>query len=379
MVRLLRRARGEAPSTTTVEEPSRTDDAGGPSTWQPEGADRYFARAQHPHASVEFRGKFEGLWTDRADALEIVARRRRAGQLDDDDAQRFVHWIEHGYVILPGAVSNAECDAVGSDLRRAFEHGDERLHVFAPGEQSGSPLTAGLEMDGMRVNDIYVYFDSAREALFNDAVLSFLSIAFDAAPLLIQSLTFEHGSQQGFHQDTAYVVIDPPLALAATWLALEDVKEGSGELMYLDGSHRLADHLFSSAYKSWHLPRDGFAGHDHYCAGLIERSAAANLEERRLLARKGDVLIWSADLAHGGSPVVHAELDQAIAGRALLSGMGGTQVLRPTSGSEGPCPVSRCVLRKHALPGDVVTADCSDKRHHVPTSPRLKWRRHSSS
>jgi ectoine hydroxylase-related dioxygenase (phytanoyl-CoA dioxygenase family) len=158
-------------------------------------------------------------------------------------------------------------------------------------------------MDLMRVTDIYVYFESARQALFNDAVLRFLRVAFDAPPLLIQSLTFEHGSQQGFHQDTAYVVIDPPLALAATWLALEDVSEGSGELMYLDGSHRLADHLFSGAYKSWHVPRDGVTQHDEYSAGLIDRSAAAHLEERRLLARKGDVLIWSADLAHGGSPV----------------------------------------------------------------------------
>ena len=294
MVRLVRRARTAAPSTVIAD------------SWQPEGADRYLARAQHPHASTEFRGKFEGLWTDRVDALEIVARRRRAGQLDDHDVQRFVHWIEHGYVILPGGVSDAVCDAVRSDLRGAFEHGDERLHVFAPGEEIGRPLTAGTEMDRMRVTDIYVYLESAREALFNDAVLRFLRVAFDAPPLLIQSLTFEHGSQQGFHQDTAYVVIDPPLAFAATWLALEDVEAGSGELMYLDGSHRLADHLFSGAYKSWHPPRDGVEAHEQYSAGLIERSAAANLAERRFLARQGDVLIWSADLAHGGSPVVQA-------------------------------------------------------------------------
>ena len=64
------------------------------------------------------------------------------------------------------------------------------------------------------------------------------------------------------HRDTAYVVVDPPLALAACWIALEDVRPGSGELMYYDGSHRMDDHLFSGRYKCWHPDRDGVDQHE---------------------------------------------------------------------------------------------------------------------
>jgi ectoine hydroxylase-related dioxygenase (phytanoyl-CoA dioxygenase family) len=94
--------------------------------------------------------------------------------------------------------------------------------------------------------------------------------------------------------------------LAASWTALEDIEEGSGELTYFDQSHRLPDHLFSGAYKCWHPDRDGVEAHDRYLAELVTRSQQAGLEQKRLLARKGDVLIWSADLAHGGAPVERA-------------------------------------------------------------------------
>ena len=73
---------------------------------------------------------------------------------------------------------------------------------------------------------------------------------FDDSPLLFQSLSFEKGSQQGMHQDTAYIVVDSPLELAASWIALQDVEPGSGELMYYEGSHRLPEYLSSVASSS---------------------------------------------------------------------------------------------------------------------------------
>jgi ectoine hydroxylase-related dioxygenase (phytanoyl-CoA dioxygenase family) len=267
------------------------------------GFDGLLPQAQPEGAAARYRGMFEGLWTDRIDARSVIERRRRAGQLTDEEVALIEFWIEHGYVVLPSAVAEETCEAIKADLRRAFAEGDERLHVLAPGEHFGRPLTPGSDMKGRRVNDIYVYLDSARDALFADRVVRFLSLIFDAPPLLLQSLTFESGSQQGFHQDTAYVVIDPPLALAASWTALEDIEGGTGELMYFDQSHRLPDHLFSGAYKCWHPERDGAEAHDQYLAGLVTRSEQAGLERKYLLARKGDVLIWSADLAHGGAKV----------------------------------------------------------------------------
>jgi len=197
--------------------------------------------AQEPQAHVVYHGRFEGLWTDRADAALVIERRRRAGQLKIADVELLEHWIEHGYVILRGAVASDVCEDVKADLRRAFENGDPRLHAIKPGEHFGTPLEPGTLQARMRVNDIYVYYEPARRALFAEPIVRFLHIVMSGSPTLLQSLTFEQGSQQGVHRDTAYVV-DPPLALAASWIVLEDVKPGSGELTYYDGSHRMGDH-----------------------------------------------------------------------------------------------------------------------------------------
>jgi phytanoyl-CoA hydroxylase len=299
VVKLFRRGGDVAP----VQEPTA---AQAPSA--PDELDALLPQAQFPAAALPFRGHFEGLWTDRLDAEDLIRRRLRSGQITDSEASQLEHWVEKGYVILPGAVSADVCEQIKSDLARAFAEGDERLRVLNPGEHFGQPLQAGTDMRRRRVQDIYVYFESARKALFSERIARFLSIIFDAPPLLLQSLTFDSGSRQGVHQDTAYVVIDPPLALAASWTALEDVRPGSGELVYYEGSHRLPDFLFSGAYKCWHPERDGSEQHDEYANGLNERAAQAGLELKRLLIERGDTLIWSGDLAHGGGEVVEESL-----------------------------------------------------------------------
>ena len=54
------------------------------------------------------------------------------------------------------------------------------------------------------------------------------------------------------HQDTAYVVVQKsPLSLAASWIAMEDIQEESGELQYYEGSHRIPDFTFNDTSKSW--------------------------------------------------------------------------------------------------------------------------------
>jgi phytanoyl-CoA hydroxylase len=300
--------RETATATAAVEDPQRERQL------TQEELDSLLPRAQFERASAEYRGQFEGLWTDRRDVTEVIARRVRSGDLSEADSDLLRHWVEHGYVVLEGAVPPDVCDRLQDDLSRAFANGDDRLRVLKPGEHFGEPLQAGTDMRGMRVNDVYVHFESAREALFADRIVQFLRLVFDSSPMLLQSLSFESGSGQGVHQDTAYVVIDPPLALAASWIALEDIQEGSGELVYYDGSHRLPDFLFSDAYKCWHPERDGGEAHNRYLNELVERSEAQGLPLKRLLARRGDVLIWSADLAHGGGAVT----DQSLSRRSLV-------------------------------------------------------------
>lgn len=198
------------------------------------------------------------------------------------------------------------------------QNGDERIVVFTGGGETQARLAAGTATGGMRAVDVYAYYESARRALFSDRIVEFLRAIFNDSPLLFQSLTFERGSQQPLHQDTGFVVVSSPLEFAASWIALEDIQPGSGELTFIDGSHRLSEYLFSGKYKHWNAKRDGDQQHADWHDQLHANATRLGLEQKTFLASKGDVLIWAADLAHGGSAVTDPSLTSQELGRPLL-------------------------------------------------------------
>ncbi|MFN2624275.1 MAG: phytanoyl-CoA dioxygenase family protein, partial [Chthoniobacterales bacterium] len=91
--------------------------------------------------------------------------------------------------------------------------------------------------------------DPIRDLIFAPKVLSFLHLIFERRVLASQSLGFWRGSAQEGHQDSAYVNYSLPMQFAASWIALEDVQEGAGELFYHVGSHRMAEHLYRGKFK----------------------------------------------------------------------------------------------------------------------------------
>lgn len=255
-----------------------------------------------------FYSRFGGLWTDRDDAANEVERRRDAGLISDQEAEVVRGWMANGYAILPEAVPIEDCDALGDEIEHAWRMGAQDLLTQPPGEHGTRPPTPDTPPDRMRIVDVYAARPAALKVLLAPRIERFLTLIFDAAPLLFQGLTFECGSEQGIHQDSAYVVVDSPMELVASWTALEDVRSGSGELQYYEGSHRLPEFLFSGEHKSWDRDRDGMAQHDEWARHLHEDSQRFEFPLRTFRPQKGDTLIWSADLAHGGAAVTDRSL-----------------------------------------------------------------------
>jgi phytanoyl-CoA hydroxylase len=75
------------------------------------------------------------------------------------------------------------------------------------------------------------------------------------------------------------------MEMAACWIALEDIRPGSGELMYVPGSHRLPDWTFGEGRKHWNPSEDGNDTHVQWARSLDRFGAERGVE--RFLARKG--------------------------------------------------------------------------------------------
>ena len=122
-------------------------------------------------------------------------------------------------------------------------------------------------------------------------------------PKLLQTIASHKGSQQGVHSDSIHMTTYPLGYLTAAWIAFEDIHPDSGPLVYYPGSHKLP-YLFSKDVNITEadFKREGYAPyHARYEPRIQELIATHQIEPHYFHARKGDVLIWHANLLHGGS------------------------------------------------------------------------------
>lgn len=267
---------------------------------------RFLSRFALRRKRAGYFSQFGGLWTDRKDAKALLQRKIAEGVIRPDEVELLHHWMREGFVILPGAVPSELIDRINAEVETVWGTLDPRFRVEIGGDVSS--LDPTLRGRCAKLLDLYVYSRVAREAAFAPALRRFLTVVFERDPLLFQSLSFEKGSEQPIHQDTAFVVTNSPMEFAAAWISLEDIQPGSGELGYYPGSHRLSEHLFPGGTRNWHRERHGEPMLFEYLNGLHERAAKMGLTLQHFRPRKGDVLIWSADLAHGGSPIQNIAL-----------------------------------------------------------------------
>ena len=184
-----------------------------------------------------------------------------------------------------------------------------RFECPAVGGYRPVPWDPAVKTSPAKALDLHWLSQPIRDLVFAGPLREFLELIFERRALASQSLTFLRGSSQGYHQDTVYVPFSLPTQFAASWVALEDVTPGGGELTYFPGSHRVPEYLYGDRFKTlWDaqrmLRRNSLREEmADYSEKLEGRSRMAGLSPKSFMAKKGDVLLWHADLAHGGLPI----------------------------------------------------------------------------
>jgi phytanoyl-CoA hydroxylase len=246
------------------------------------------------------------MWFDQVDAQDELNRRLDNGLITDKEFQLLNRFIHDGYVILPDKIPATIIDDINTDFNNAHLHREKIL--LRKGGEYTHPGALGIVGRRKRVIDFYVPSRAALAAVLAQPVTRFLSLLYSEAPLAFQALLFQYGSQQAMHQDPAYVVTDNPSALTASWIALEDIKEGSGELTYYKGSHRGIDVSFAGGKKVWARNVDHQEANLDYMDTLVQTCEILHLEKQTFVPEKGEILIWHSALVHGGGPIKHREL-----------------------------------------------------------------------
>ena len=276
-------------------------------------------KAARPTDAAAMPSPFGGLWPDLPNAEDIIQGKLETGQITRRQADRLRCWVRDGYVILEGAIPPSTVDKAALDLDRAYAGGFPELkfecHTIAPEHITWQPE---MNPHPAKALDIHHFSAPIRDLMFADAISDFLGLIFDAKAFASQTLGFLRGSAQEGHQDSAYVAYTIPRQFAASWVALEDVTIGAGELFYYPGSHRFPEFTYKSSYKSVYEAQR-ITGDtalqvqvEHHVKSLEEHATRLGIAKTAFPAKKGDVLIWHADLVHGGNPVSQATTRKSI-------------------------------------------------------------------
>lgn len=164
----------------------------------------------------------------------------------------------------------------------------------------------GRSADGVvyhagRIQDAWRNDEDVAAIANNPQVLALLSKLYQRQAFPFQTLNFRQGTQQALHTDAVHFSSVPPRFMCGVWLALEDIAADAGPLHYIAGSHRWP--MLDNAM----LGRRGFGGDLGSAQAPYQQVwdtmiAQQDVKPQVLLARKGQALIWCANLLHGGSP-----------------------------------------------------------------------------
>lgn len=200
--------------------------------------------------------------------------------------QSLLAYPEDGYAVLKGWLSPDEVDKANAEVQRLLDDQAVRFRY------SNKKLMFAIHHSD--------YLRRIGEHPHLQAILNYL---LNGEARLFQSINFVHeGSEQKTHSDSVHMTTYPLGGLLGVWIALEDMTPENGPLHYYPGSHKLP-YLLNEAYGNkgtrWKIGNQPYTAYE---AMMEKKIREWGLEKQIFEAKAGDVLIWHANLLHGGEP-----------------------------------------------------------------------------
>jgi ectoine hydroxylase len=241
-------------------------------------------------SSKNFPDKESRAWLDRGNSRDLVPGKAGFDRFSADCQQQLLSWSDKGYMILERWFDEAEADGIQAEIEALV-----RRHKLHPAQ----------DRKLMFANRVSSFI---RSVTYEKRLTDLLNFILNTEVVPFQTINFMHGSNQRAHSDSIHMTTYPLGYLIAVWVALEDTSLENGPLFYYPGSHRLPYLLngdFNEGETVLKLGKRDYVDYEDRIEALILEK---QLKKEIFLARKGDILIWHANLIHGGLPVTNEAL-----------------------------------------------------------------------
>ncbi len=207
------------------------------------------------------------------------------------------------------------------ELERSDLSAEERTRVSAFADQGyviWRPPIAGFDQlaekiiaacqpewaaNGPRLQDAWRFAPAVKQLAVHPEVMKTLRQIYGRPPVPFQTLDFQRGSEQNTHSDSVHFAAFPQRFMAGVWFALEDVGEDNGPLHYYPGSHRLPFFELHDVGLSGASLTDRNATYEQYELFMQDLLRESELPKQTVHMKRGEALIWAANLLHGGNPI----------------------------------------------------------------------------
>ena len=199
-----------------------------------------------------------------------------------------IQFRDKGYFTLK--IENEDFFQLVDDLKEELRQTKEFKNI-----NNASPVS-------IRFQDAWLHKKSelVKKLAIQENILKCLEVLYGRKPFPFQTLNFPFGSKQHIHSDAVHFNSIPEGFMCGVWIALEDVHPDSGPLIYYPGSHKLpyiTSKKLGLSFEEVTASKTPQKFFEKYWADSVQEKG---FKKNSFLAKKGDILIWHANLIHGG-------------------------------------------------------------------------------
>ncbi|MEO9899566.1 phytanoyl-CoA dioxygenase family protein [Nisaea sp.] len=159
--------------------------------------------------------------------------------------------------------------------------------------------------DPVRIQDAWRSNEKVKQIALFPKILDTLELIYGRDAVPFQTLNFRVGTEQAGHTDTIHFDSLPHRFMCGVWVGLENIDENNGPLFYYPGSHLLPIYdFFDVGREGSRNPDESSAAYAVYVDFIDQLMSAHGLQKETLTVEKGEAVIWSANVIHGGSPIL---------------------------------------------------------------------------
>ncbi|MEZ5967269.1 MAG: phytanoyl-CoA dioxygenase family protein [Planctomycetota bacterium] len=151
---------------------------------------------------------------------------------------------------------------------------------------------------GVRVQDGWAQSEAVRSIAVNPRVLQLISLLYGRRGWPFQTLNFSCGTQQPYHSDAVHFSSVPERYMCGVWVAFEDIHDDNGPLIYYPGSHKWP--IYGNEHVGTWAEEPGTRTQETHRTWWERGVQRYGLERRTFCCKRGQALLWAANLLHGG-------------------------------------------------------------------------------